>query len=422
MERNRTAFLEYIRDSSSTLFCLVGPNYSGKSFILKNFFENYISVGGLLIDENGKVRRKVNNDEVSISSDEKYYVYQDEKQRGRNPSAGVKTDIIDSSRKIIDIVNKYKKIITNLLQEGKHDSLGISKIMNIIEIFLTTNLNNIDYVLLDEPENSLDDNNLKIVIEFVKELTKTKKVVVVTHSPRLLELMQTEIGDIYKIKNLMGNIVNLSFNDIEQIYVQCGGDLKRIKGYESLSLGDKIQVNATNPYRSIYISNIIKSQDFYRILFYNDVVLMEGKTEEFIIRETKYSQKYTKNVYYMEGKFKSYFLIEFFKNYCNCVYCFIDEDKKDGNNLNNNFSYNINSFFTTKYSDNSKVQIFYFHDNIESELGVNVEEVMIEFAGEENKKNKSVEKTCKACISLRYISKHPDCLEKLDLRTNKFNF
>lgn len=38
------------------------------------------------------------------------------------------------------------------------------------------------------------------------------------------------------------------------------------------------------------------------------------------------------------------------------------------------------------YSDNSKVQIFYFHDNIESELGVNVEEVMIEFAGEENKK------------------------------------
>lgn len=168
MERNRTAFLEYIRDSSSTLFCLVGPNYSGKSFILKNFFENYISVGGLLIDENGKVRRKVNNDEVSISSDEKYYVYQDEKQRGRNPSAGVKTDIIDSSRKIIDIVNKYKKIITNLLQEGKQDSLGISKIMNIIEIFLTTNLNNIDYVLLDEPENSLDDNNLKIVIEFVK--------------------------------------------------------------------------------------------------------------------------------------------------------------------------------------------------------------------------------------------------------------
>jgi ABC-type cobalamin/Fe3+-siderophores transport system ATPase subunit len=422
MQRSRTEFLEYIRNSSSALFCLVGPNYSGKSYILKTFFENYISVGGLLIDENGRVRRKVNNDEVFISSDQKYYVYQDEKQRGKNPSAGMRTEISNSSKEIIDIVIEYKKLITDLLQEGKQDSLGISKIMNIIEIFLTTNLNNINYVLLDEPENSLDDNNMKIVIEFVTKLVKTKKVVIVTHSPRLLELMQTDIGDIYKIKSLKGEIVNLSFNDIEQIYSNCGSELEKLNGYASIGPGGIIQVNAKAPYRNLYIKNIIKSQEFYRILFYNDVVLMEGKTEEFIIRETKYSQKYTKNVFYMDGKFKSYFLIEFFKNYCNCVYCFVDEDKKDGANLKNNFSYNINSFFNTKYIDKSEVQIFYFHDNIESELGVNVDEVMIDFVGEENKNNKSVKKICKACISLRYISKHPECVEKLDLRTNKFDF
>lgn len=423
MKKNDKEFLDYIKESDSSLFCIVGPNYSGKTYLINSFFDKYISIGGLLIDETGKVRRKVDKDEVQISKDKLYYIYQNEKLRGKSPKSSSKIKINSSSKMIIDIVYEAKQKVSGFLKKGKRDSLGIAKLMNIINILLTTNLNDIDYVIIDEPENSLDDNNLKLVIHFINILINArKKVIIVTHSPRLLELMQVKIDDIYKIKGLMGEIVNLKFKEVDSIYIKCGNDLKEIKGYDSIDLAGQIQINANELYRELYINNIIMSQDFYRILFYNDVVLMEGKTEELIIKETKYSQKYTKNIFYMDGKYKSFFLIEFFRNYCNYIYCFIDEDKKGKKDLNNNFSFNMNAFYTEKYKEENEVEIFYFRDNIEDEIGVDIEEVMIDFVGEKNKGNHSVINKCKAYIALRYIHKHPECVEKLELRTNKFDF
>lgn len=262
-------------------------------------------------------------------------------------------------------------------------SLGSKKILNILNAFLSYNLNHISCYLFDEPENSLDDENLKYIMKLFDLLKNSKKkVVFITHSPRLLEMLQLEIDNIFLFQRLYNNdVINHSFKEIQYIFNEVGKLINDLSAINNVSEHEKYDFLPNTKFSELYLDQLLKSSQFYRILFYHHVVIVEGRTEELIAIEMIKELDINKCIFNARGKYQMIFLIKLFSLYCNKLSCIIDSDEPK------NAKVSLAAALTKeieKLKEQDKIFIYAIPKDLESYLGFDTKEVVEKLTNKES--------------------------------------
>lgn len=390
-----------IKIRQSGMFAFVGPNTVGKSYSLNYIYENGDS-HGLFIDEYGNYRCKQQKSKVRIANDK--YIYEN-RERGKVNTEQESEQIYNNSKNIIIKANEIKNSLNS-----KYESSGSKKIRNIIEILLTLNLNHISTLYIDEPENYLDDKTIKQLKILLETITSNnKKVVFVTHSPRLLEVVQVHINNIFVFPRLFSEIVNLKYHDIRNCYKETANEIISLPWASQLNFLD---VKVPDVLIDIYLGKLLSSQEFYRTLFYDKIVLLEGLTEKMILEESPYLMDFSRNTFFCNGKFQSSFLINLYKLLKKDIVCIFDSDNdKIGRPCSE-----INKYIEGQKKDYNRLKIVFIDNKIEDLLEINNNELYELILAENYSKNKKdeLEKKYKPYVSVFQIKQKPSVINNLD--------
>lgn len=400
---NKNDLINDIKRSALHLYCLVGPNTCGKTYFLDDLFNQLENA--IYFQETGEVTISDNRKMVKIEN--RNYFYVDDSERGtvrRIDNQPIEID--NSAMKIInysdDVLKKIDKV---------HLSLGTRKLSRILNAFLSYNLNNIRYILIDEPENSLDDKNLKTVSNLLKKLIQSKFIVVLaTHSPRLLEILDTDIDNIFVFSKPFESMVkHITFEEIISKFDCIGEQIDELskERTEGLEEADKYSFLPSTILRKRYLLTILHSSEFYKTLFYNDVFIVEGLTELYLLREIRDELPVSNNYYVANGKYKIPFLIELFTELIDSVHCFFDTDIEKSNH---SFSLGLTTFIVEKYSD--VASLYYVDRDIESYLNMDKDNLVSELSGKTNGMAKTFKKSFikryKEYLCLYFVSVNSD--------------
>ena len=173
---------------------ILGKIGSGKSSLIKALLLFIpISSGNIYIDN-----QNIKNIKPSSLRSQVIYVPQNPIPFNRslydNISYG--NDTI-TKKDVDDIFNKYSlhsffgdtKLDDNVGRKGSKLSGGQRQMVSLLHILLSNSSKRI--VILDEPTSSLDINTSNIIIQIIKEVTKNRTVIIVTHDNNLKSLMHT---------------------------------------------------------------------------------------------------------------------------------------------------------------------------------------------------------------------------------------
>lgn len=404
MQKNKLTRL--ILDSERKIFAIVGPNASGKSYYLKNDLFSELSNDILILDEEGRFYTKDNRKRVKLS--EEYYIYDNEFSRGIDNRDIQVEKINNNSLKIVNEIMIYKNEINN----GKK-SLGNKKLLNILEAFLSYNLNQIKYFLFDEPENSLDDKRIRIIGKIFKlMIDNNKKIIFITHSPRLLELLQIGIENIYLFPRIYSDVVNVSFEEILDIYNKNGKKLNELNHNSPNRAHENYDFLPGTGVANLYLNEFLKSSDFYRALFYSHIVLVEGNTEELLAKELSDELELARCIVNSHGKYRMPFLFKVFSIFCEKITCIIDSDYKNGNI---SFSTELTSYIES-FKKQNEYFVYTLPNDLESFLKVENEEIVLELTGIELASKNFIEKFArryKPYLTLHTIKNNFESREKI---------
>lgn len=309
--------------SKKHLFALVGPNNSGKSYFIKHSIYNNVQFQSIMyLDETGMYSIKGNRKKVGIVKD--YYYYAEENLRGQ--SGKRKPEFVKINDSSMNIIKTVEEIYNRSNIANK--SLGTTKINYIARSLLEYNLNEISFFVFDEPENSLDDERMKYLERIIIALvSNNKNVFFVTHSPRFLELLQIEIDNIYVLPGINKDFIHYNISDIYNFYDSICCDISnKIGNKTEICTCDKLEYKSGTPLSRVQIDLFLKSFDFYKVLFYFKVCIVEGESEEYVLRSlnNKFSSSLT--IYKARGKYHIPFLAKLFNSLGINVKCIIDSD------------------------------------------------------------------------------------------------
>ena len=127
------------------IYCIVGKNGAGKTTLLN-------VICNLLKPQNGEV--KYNN--TSISN----------------------IDMIDARKRLIAVVEQKDFIKNDNLSGGERRKLSIKKALS----------KSADVLIMDEPDNNLDSDGMKKLIEFINTKKKNQITLIITHDDKLIEI------------------------------------------------------------------------------------------------------------------------------------------------------------------------------------------------------------------------------------------
>jgi len=186
-------------------FSILGKSGSGKTTLLNliggidTFDSGEISLGNLNYSQlNNNDWNKVHTNIISFVFQEYNLLDQFtviENLRFAVP--GVKDSMIDDTLSRFDLLDKKDKY-PNQLSGGEKQRIAI------IRSFLKTS----KIILVDEPTGNLDDETSIIIMDFLKELTKEKLVIMITHDKEVAErysdaVLQLKKGNLYVTFHLM---------------------------------------------------------------------------------------------------------------------------------------------------------------------------------------------------------------------------
>ena len=283
-----------VKDNIYETFFLIGSNGSGKTYNLLKIYERD-TTRNIYISEEGEIHNKTRKNKVKLDLENKVYIFEsDEKQRGRREANNI-SKATSVNTKLIKLLTFCKKEL-NTLNKIKKKSKGQAKILNILEIMTSIFLNSVSSILFDEPENYLDDNYLRIVSKLFILLKEAEiKVVVATHSPRLCELCNMYIDNaiLMDIKNIDGKIEyiqsNLTMEEVKKIYINVSNEVKNIailnKYNSDAGILKKLNISENDILFEDLLKYLLQSEEFYRALFYKDILLVEGETEKIILKK-----------------------------------------------------------------------------------------------------------------------------------------
>ena len=170
---------------------IFGPSGCGKSTLVKLILGFYkISSGEILIDG-----IPVNKFNLTYLRDNISYVNQNTKLFNKNIIENIKYGVDIDNKEIIKIIDKYKlNSIFGNLKNGILSEVGISgsnlsggqkQTILVIKAFLKKRR----IYILDEPTSALDEQTYKKIIKLIKELSKGKTVIIISHDSRIKEIL-----------------------------------------------------------------------------------------------------------------------------------------------------------------------------------------------------------------------------------------
>lgn len=375
--------IDFIQSSLDRTY-FVGANGSGKTYHLKKIY-NQIEDNALFFDEKG--RYLSNKTKANVEIQDERYIFLNEKERGKKELTLNETEKMN--KKSINIVSKINNIKTKLILQKK--SAGIDKINGILNQLLSKNLNNIENIIFDEPENFLDETNLKYLVDIFSIFKENNiKVFISTHSSRFLELSAAKVNEIFVLSfsfesgSLTRRMVNNSLPDIKKLYTQTRQELEEktmpkgeLATTKTKNMFAKICLSEEGEVLDLYLRTLIEDNEFYKILFYKKIILVEGLTEKLILSKVPDSHLEYMNFYFSSGKIHIPFLIELFKMFGLNVIVMFDSDLEEKVTL----AKNITDFLKSKYETDEWVTLIPSTER-DLEADYNIELIIDEFSSE----------------------------------------
>lgn len=327
----------------------IGANGSGKTHSLKKHQRNN-KPNSLFFDEAGVCNTLVDKSKVLIQDN--YYIYSFEGERGKrqkdsNEKVEIKKNLLVPIKKIRSVLDKLRSF---------KPSPGIKKLKLITEELLTRNLNSINTIIIDEPENFLDDENLKVLSEILLVFYELNiSLFFATHSSRFLELNMAKPDEIILLKEFKK--INIEYCDIKRMFEDVSKEILDDKsifceGKRDPGMEGKMKLKGKP--LDIFLKSFLYSHEYYRCLFYDEVTLAEGLTEKILIASIQSSKISNKNFYFTSGKIFIPFYINLFRMYHLYVKAIFDSDKSESKIKS---SSSLTDYLVREYGNNSKVRL-----------------------------------------------------------------
>lgn len=313
-----------INDLSKPLKFLVGMNGSGKTHSLNEALKEQ-DRWAFLITEDGMPIIPRHMNQVSINLENMTYTYLDEESRGQ---LGREAEEEIISERVHNVIH-YCNDITRKLDLFQKKSKGQEKLYNMMTIFKSYNLNSIRVIYFDEPENFLDEEFLKVIAEFFGVLIESNIIVrVATHNARLLNILKVSLEDIIFF-NSYAQIL-LSMEEVKEIYQQSSAHIEKIRVENRMQNDASILYKLNLPSQPVAFANFIqqylKSEEFYRCLFYKKIIIVEGQSDITALSSMKNEFESAIEVFNPNGKAFIPFFVQLFLILKKEVIVIADED------------------------------------------------------------------------------------------------
>ncbi|MCR8633211.1 TOPRIM nucleotidyl transferase/hydrolase domain-containing protein [Paenibacillus radicis (ex Xue et al. 2023)] len=314
-----------INDFSKPIRFLVGMNGSGKTYALNEALKEQ-DQGAFLITEDGMPIIPKHMNKVSVNFQNMLYNYLDEGSRGQSGRETEQEKISDRVLKVISFCDD----IMRKLNLFKKKSKGQEKLNNMMSIFTSYNLNNVRIIYFDEPENFLDEEFLKVIAEFFSVLLECNFVVrVATHNSRLLNILKVDLENIIFFNN--HSKFNVLEEEVIELYRITSNKIENMRVEEpNIQVDSSIQykLNLLNHHQAFdsFIEQNLKSEEFYRCLFYKKVIIVEGDSDITALASLKNDFDNSLEIFNPNGKAFIPFFVQLFLKIRKEVIVIIDGD------------------------------------------------------------------------------------------------
>ncbi|CEN90083.1 TOPRIM nucleotidyl transferase/hydrolase domain-containing protein [Paraclostridium sordellii] len=366
--------------SQEKLLVLVGKNGSGKTYTLDKILrneENAIMITGDGVPVNNRFKN-----EVKIDNKFDKYIYADEQERGSDKSTTVELISPD-----IKPVLKYAEEIQNRIGKFPRLSKGQEKLNNIVTTILSYNLNNIQFILLDEPDTYLDEEYMKVLKKIINMLVKANvKIRLSTHNPRMIKILDIDISYVFLIYNK--RYIRLSFEDIRMNYKRICEDIQTIRKENKLNMTSgidfKLGLSENEDLLKCFIYQNITDEEFYKALFCSNIFIIEGESDRVALSYIKDEFDTSVSLFSAGGKAFIPFFAWIFNHFKKDVTVIIDEDEETNKN-----AYEI-TLYLEKLNETDNIKLIKHIPDLEKHYGLDSELIAqrINMSGKVKQKNK----------------------------------
>ncbi len=316
--------MTFINDFSKPIKFLVGMNGSGKSYALNEALKEQ-EQWAFLITEDGMPIIPRHMNQVSIDLDSMSYNYLDESSRGQLGRETEEEDIAEKAQRVISFCNETIRRLNLFITKSK----GQEKLYNMMSIFTSYNLNHVRVIYFDEPENFLDEEFLKVIADFFDVLINSDYIVrVATHNSRLLNILKVNLEDVIFFHTHSQFLV--SEDKIKELFQSSANQIERIRAKQRIqtdaSIQYKLDLLSHEKAFNSFIEQNLKSEEFYRCLFYKKIIIVEGISDIIALASMKNDFDNSIEIYNPNGKAFIPFFVELFLKLRKEVIVIIDGD------------------------------------------------------------------------------------------------
>ena len=205
------------------IVCILGPSGSGKTTLMNIIGALDSDFDGDVVINNKSLKNSKNKDLDSYRKNTIGFIFQNFSLVNKltayenvevaltianEKSKEKKSKIMDLLKKVE--MDKFAKRKVNVLSGGQKQRIAIARAL----------ANDPDIILADEPTGALDSKMSSEIMELLKELSKTKLVLIITHSQELVEkyadsVIKMEDGKVLSIDDLKEKVGIEKENEIE---------------------------------------------------------------------------------------------------------------------------------------------------------------------------------------------------------------
>lgn len=390
--------MDIIDHYSGRVKFLVGINGAGKTHALLESLKSHESEA-FLLTEDGMALIPRDKKRVQINMEEQLYLYQDETSRGKPDRSFDSERISDNAFNVVT----FCQGILERLNLFSNKSKGQEKLHNIMSIFLTYNLNNINILYFDEPENFLDEAFLKVISDFFGLLIDSGYIIrVATHNSRLLNILKIEIDDIILFHD--HNTLSISKEEVSNIFNETSSAVESIRIAENIqedaSISYKLNLTQFSHAFSNFVDQSLKSTEFYRCLFHKKVIIVEGQSDIVALSFINKDFDSSIEIYNPNGKAFIPFFTMLFRALNKEVLVIIDNDiplQNDPGNLRHPVAI---SYFLNQIESDSMVKVITHNPDLEGHYEIDLDSIATDLGMSRNirKRNKGWHKSMAAYI------------------------